>query len=157
MKFLVSALLCLVTGLAPAVAAKEITPLYELATAHMVTDILVDGGSLYAATFGGTVEVFDIASKTGTQRIALPKIRDFMGDEVPPKIYAIDRFDERLMIVSEGKSGYRNVHLYEAGKLRQLVDSDEKLFIKKGLFVDGDCCSGFSARRSSSIRSVRVS
>ncbi len=135
--------LCWALGVAAAVwglslTAAELTPRYELKTSSLVTDILVDGVNLYAATYGGSVEVFDTVSKKRVALISLPMITDFMGEEAAPKVYAIDRIGDRLMMVSEGRSGYRNVDLYEGGKVRRIIGSDAQLLIKKGLFVDED-------------------
>jgi hypothetical protein len=116
--------------------AKELHPACELNASGLVTDLLVDDGRLYAATYNGTVDIFDIATKKRTGQVSIPHIKDFMGDEIPAKIYSIDKIGDRLMMVSEGKSGYRNVFLYENGKVRQIIDHNAYLPIKKGLLVD---------------------
>ncbi len=119
-------------------AVPTLHPAAELPTSGLVTDLLVDNGKLYAATYAGTVDIFDIASKKRIGQIALPHIKDFMGDDIPAKIYSIDKFGDRIMMVSEGKSGYRNVFLYEHGKLSQIIDAHDYLPIKKGLLLDHD-------------------
>jgi len=118
--------------------ARDIRPVYELNASGLVTDLLVDDGKLYAATYNGTVDIFDIATKKRTGQVSIPHIKDFMGDEIPAKIYSIDKIGDRLMMVSEGKGGYRNVFLYENGKVRQIIDHTAYLPIKKGLLVDRD-------------------
>lgn len=131
-------LFCMAVLLAVSAHAKELKPQYTLAATHMVTDLVLDGSRLYAATFGGSVNIFDIGTRQLVGEIKLPMIRDFMGDEVPPKIYSIDKLGDRLMMVSEGKSGYRNVHIYDGKTLTQIIDYTQQFFIKKGLFVDED-------------------
>lgn len=131
-------LFCSVLLLTFSVHAEELKPQYALTATHMVTDLHLDDDRLYAATFGGSVNIFDLTAKKMVEEVKLPLIRDFMGDEVPPKIYSIDKLGERLMMVSEGKSGYRNVHIYNGKTLTQIVDYTQQFFIKKGLFVDED-------------------
>ncbi len=118
--------------------ARELHPVSSLTASGLVTDILVDDGKLYAATYNGTVDVFDIAEHNLSAQISLPRIKDFMGDEIPAKIYSVDKLGDTVMMVSEGKSGYRNVFLYEKGKLTQVIDHTAYLPIKKGLLVDHD-------------------
>ncbi len=116
----------------------DVRPAAELTADGLVTDILVDDGELYAATYSGRVDIFDIAARKKRAEVSIPRITDFMGDEIPAKIYSIDKVNGRLMLISEGKAGYRNVYLYENGKLDRVIDSSDYLPIKKGLFVDRD-------------------
>jgi len=118
------------------VYAKDIKPLYGLEASGLVTDILIDDGKLYASTFSGVVDIFDIKTRKLVDSIALPSITDFMGDVVPPKIYSVDRYDGKTVMVSEGKSGYRNIFIYDGKTLTQV--SDSKFFMKEAVFVDDD-------------------
>lgn len=117
---------------------REIGPASALTADGLVTDILVENGTLYAATYSGKVDVFDIASKKKQAVITIPTIIDFMGDEIPAKIYSIDKLGDVLMLVSEGKAGYRNVYLYKNDKLKKVIDSSASLPIKRGVLVDDD-------------------
>jgi len=118
--------------------SREIDPAAELTADGLVTDILFENGQLYAATYSGKVDIFDIASKKKQAVISIPNIIDFMGDEIPAKIYSIDKLGDVLMLVSEGKAGYRNVYLYQNEKLNKVIDSSDSLPIKKGVLVDED-------------------
>jgi len=129
-------MLFVMTLLSMSVYAKEMKPLSKLNASGMVTDILIDDGKLYASTFGGVVDIFDIKTKKLVDTISLPVIKDFMGDAVPPKIYSVDRLGDKAVMVSEGKSGYRNIFIYEGTTLTQI--SDSKFFMKEALFVDED-------------------
>ncbi|WP_345987770.1 hypothetical protein WCX18_11000 [Sulfurimonas sp. HSL1-2] len=117
---------------------REIGPAAALTADGLVTDILVENGELYAATYGGKVDVFDIAGRKKQAVITIPNIIDFMGDEIPAKIYSIDKLGDVLMLVSEGKAGYRNVYLYQNEKLKKVIDSSDALPIKRGVLVDED-------------------
>ena len=128
--------LLIITLLTATAYAKEIKPLYQLEASGMVTDILIDDGKLYASTFSGLVDIFDIKTKKRVGSIALPTITDFMGDVVAPKIYSVDRLAGKTLMVSEGKSGYRNVFIHDGKTLTQI--SDSQFFTKEGVFVDED-------------------
>ncbi len=129
-------ILLVTTLLTMTIYAKDIKPLYGLEASGMVTDILMDDGKLYASTFSGVVDIFDIETRKLIGSIALPSITDFMGDIAPPKIYSVDRLAGKTVMVSEGKSGYRNIFIYDGKTLTQI--SDSKFFMKEGLFVDED-------------------
>ena len=118
------------------IQAKEIQALYGLNASGLVTDILLDNDKLYAATFSGVVDILDIKTKKRDGYITLPFITDFMGDVMPPKIYALDHLNGKTVMLSEGKSGYRNVFLYDGKSLQKI--SDSKFFAKRVLFVDED-------------------
>ncbi len=120
----------------PFIEAKDIKPLYGLEASGMVTDILIDDGKLYASTFSGVVDIFDIKTKKLVDSISLPTITNFMGDVAPPKIYSVDRYNGKTVMVSEGKSGYRNIFIYDGKTLKQI--SDSQFFMKEGVFVDED-------------------
>ena len=139
MKLIRSLALSAVLTFGATLAAKEIEPLFRLSSStKMVTDLLIDGKTLYATTDGGIVDIFDIEKKEKTGAITLPGVKDFMGDLVAPKVFSIDKRGEKLVIVSKGESGYSNVHLHDGKELEQIIDAKYEFFIKKGLFVDDD-------------------
>ena len=112
------------------------TPTLSLKAKGDVQDILYDKGLLYAANSNGSVEIFDIASKNVLKTIQIPNIIDFVGDEIPAKIYSIDKIHDKLLIVSQGMKGYRNLWLYENNTLSLVFDIEQKYFIQKASFVD---------------------
>jgi WD40 repeat protein len=120
----------------PFLQAKEIKPLYKLTASGMVVDLLVDEGKLYASTDVGIVDIFDIATRKAIGKITLPGTKDFLGDIEPPKIYSIDKFGDKLLMVSQGEHGFRDVYIYDGKELKRIIDSSKEFFIKKGLFVD---------------------
>ncbi len=113
-----------------------LTPTFSLKAKGDVQDLLYKNNLLYAANSSGSIEVFDIQSKSVIKTITLPTILDFAGDEIPAKIYSIDLFYEKLLIVSQGLKGYRNLWIYENGKLIKIFDIDKKYFIQKASFLD---------------------
>jgi len=114
-------------------------PVFRLESSQKtVTDLLLDKQTLYAATGSGAVDVFDTAARTRVETIVLPGIRDFLGDTVAPKVYAVDKLGERLLITSQGVSGFRDVYLYENRALRKVIDAGEGLYITESRFVDAN-------------------
>lgn len=111
-------------------------PQYSIETSDMVTDLFLEGSTLYAATGVGVVDVIDTINRKRVETITLPSVKDFLGDLIPPKIYSIDKVGSKIVLVSQGKSGYRDVYIKEGEKLRRIIDSSKEFFIKKGLFVD---------------------
>lgn len=118
--------------------AKEIKPIAKLSASDMVTDILVSDGKLYAATHAGSVDIFDTSLKKLIERIKLPNIQDYLGEKISPKIYSIDKINDRILIVSQGPKAYREVYMYDKNCLEKVIDCSKKFLIRKGVFVDED-------------------
>lgn len=128
--------LCIVT--VSLLQANGIKPLHKLRASGMVYDMVISGSKLYAATDAGKVDVFDTATKEMVGMIELPGIKDFMGDLIDSKIYSVDVLDSNVLMVSAGKAGYRNVYLHDGKVLKKIIDSDMKLTVKEGRFIDED-------------------
>lgn len=112
-------------------------PEYTIHAKGAITSIFIESNILYVATDLGAIEIFDWKKNKLIKEIILPNIKDFMGDEIPPKVYSIDKIKgkDKLIIVSQGKHGFRNVFLYENKKLNQIFSADDKMMIKKACFV----------------------
>jgi len=118
--------------------AKEIKPLDRLHASGMVYDMVIDSGKLYAATDAGKVDIFDTVTKQIINKIELPGVKDFMGDLIDSKVYSVDVLSGRVMMVTAGEAGYRNVYLHDGKALKKIIDSQMKLTIKEGRFIDED-------------------
>lgn len=116
--------------------ADVIRPSDRLQASGMVYDLLVDDGMLYAATDAGQVDVFDVVTKQKVKTIDIPDIKDFMGDAVAPKIYSVDVMDGSVLMVSTGKSGYRNVYVHDGKSLRKIIGLEQKLTVKEARYID---------------------
>lgn len=101
-----------------------------------VVDIIYQDGKLYSATDAGCVDIFDFKSRAILEKIEVPKIKDFMGEEIDSKVYSVDKIKAKIMILSQDKEGFRRVHLYHGGKMELLIDSSEALTIAKAKFLD---------------------
>ena len=104
----------------------------------LATDILYNKENLYIATDSGEVEVFNTKSKKRVESVKLSKIKDFMGDAIESKIFAIDILKNTLLILSQDNGGYSRVHFYENDKLQTIISGEEKLNIIKAKFIDKD-------------------
>jgi hypothetical protein len=101
-----------------------------------VIDILYQDGRLYSATDAGCVDIFDFKSRAILKKIKVPKIEDFMREEIDSKVYSVDKINTKIMILSQDREGFRRVHLNQDGKTQLLIDSSKALTIAKAKFLD---------------------
>ncbi len=119
-------------------AVQNLSPAKVFKATGTVQSMVFQDGKLYAGTDNGSVEVFDITSNEKIKTIKIPDIKDFMGDTIAAKIYSIDLIDNKILIVSQGMKGYRNIFVYEKEKLEKVIGIDKKMFIQKAAFVAPD-------------------
>jgi len=118
-------------------AQKLIEPLHIYKVPKgLATDLLYNNGTLYIATDVGKVDIFSTKTKKEIASITLSKIKDFMGDEIDSKIFAIDMLENTLLILSQDNGGYSRVALYQNKKLKQIISQKERLNIIKAKFID---------------------
>jgi len=114
-----------------------VEPQYSLKAKGGVTSFFLEEQMLYAATDVGTIDVFDWRKRTLIKSIELPTIKDFMGDDIPPKIYAIDKCKDKMLAVSQGYRGFRNLYIIQNNKKEIFLDASlHKMMIKKASFVE---------------------
>jgi len=101
-----------------------------------VTDMVYKDAKLYAATAEGTVDIYDTKEQRLIKTIKVPNIKDFVGDEVASKVYSVDIVNGKIMIASQGKMGYRRVHIYENEKLTEVISTERSYTISKAKFID---------------------
>jgi len=132
--------LLLIAFLVQGLSMETLTPTKSFQAKGDVQDIFYDKNKniLYAANSNGSVELFDVESSLVIKTIELPTIIDFIGDVMPSKIYSIDVIEEKLLIVSQGMKGYRNLWIYENDTLTKIFDIDKKYFLQKASFIDKD-------------------
>lgn len=116
--------------------AKDIVPTYSLKASSFVSDFIVHQDRLYAGTDLGIIDVFNLRTQKIIHQISLPPSITPLGETVHAKIYSVDYLNGKLLFVSSGKEGYRNVWIYENYELRQIVDEKKKLLIKEARFID---------------------
>jgi len=102
-------------------------------------DMVLRGDKLVIGTDRGHIEVFDAKRFTRMEMIAIPNVKDFMGDEIPARVLSTDLFEGRYLLLSDsGKGGYSDLYIFENGKLEKLLNADDKKALIKARFVDKD-------------------
>ncbi len=123
--------------------SKDITPLFKLKASGLVSDFVIEGSRLYAATDQGSIDIFDLETQKIVDRIKLKSILTVRGELVPAQIYSVDRIDGKTLFVSKGESGYRNVWIHTGFELKKIIGEEKKLFVKKAHFANnGDLLLG---------------
>jgi len=117
--------------------AGDIVPFLEIEAKGIVKDIMIDDKNLYIATDNGLVQVYDVEKRKFIKEISLPKVKDFMGDMIPPKVFSVDFMDGRYMLLSDsGKGGYANLWIHENNETIQLINHELKKSVIKAKLVD---------------------
>ncbi|HFQ61192.1 MAG TPA: hypothetical protein ENK39_02680 [Epsilonproteobacteria bacterium] len=118
-------------------AAPVLTPTWKLDVNASVKDMVLHHHTLVIGTDNGTLRVYDLKEKKFTKTITLPKVKDFMGDLMPPKVFSVDAIDNRYVLLSDsGEGGYVNVWIHEAGKTTQIISAKDKKVLVKVRFID---------------------
>lgn len=118
--------------------AKDLKPTFVYNGSGGVTDLVYSDAKLYSATAEGAVDIYDTKEQKLIKTIRVPKIKDFAGDEVESKVYSVDIVDGKIMIASQGKMGYRRVHIYKDNNLSEIISTDKSFTISKAKFIDKD-------------------
>ena len=118
--------------------SETISPVKVLSASGYVYDITVDEKYLYAGTGHGELQIFDYDSNTVVDTITLPKIKDFMGDETYPKVFSVDHLNGKYLLLSEAKSGYRELYIHENNITTKIISVDDKQTLVKARFVDDE-------------------
>jgi len=137
MKRLLSALL-LITAILSA-SPISLTPEKVLEIDGVCEDLQYKDGLLIVGTDSGKMVVYDSKSLEKKLSLQLPKIKDFMGDEIDTKVFSVDYSDGRYLLLSDsGIGGYADLRIYENGKEKKIVSGEDGKAIIKARFVDKD-------------------
>lgn len=107
-----------------------------LESSGAVVDLLYKDGKLYSATAASSVDIFDVETKKIIKKIEVDKIKDFTGEIIDSKVYSVDIIKDKILILSQGKKGYRRVHIHENNKTDLIIPYTDKLYIAKAKFLD---------------------
>ena len=118
--------------------AKDIEPTFKLKSIGFVSDFVVVGEKIFVASDEGVVEVFDLKTQKVIEFITLKPLILANGELQTQRILSIDHLNDKLLIVSIGKSAYRNVWIYENHTLSKLLDEREKLTVKEARFINDE-------------------
>lgn len=131
MKYLL--VLSLVTSL---LLSAELTPKSMIETSGNVQQITLVEGKIIAGTSVGTVETYKLSDTSKLSLFQFPKIKDFTGDDVAPKVFSVDMVGNSLLAVVQASNGARELYTIENGKSQVLIDAQANLFISKAKFID---------------------
>lgn len=132
-------IITLLTLLLTLLFSQEINqPMSKFTSSGSVVDLLYKDGKLYSATNASCVDIFDFKSRELIKKIEVEKITDFMGDIVHSKVYSVDVIDDKILILSQDKQGFRRIHLHQNGKTELLFDYNKGLTIAKAKFLDSN-------------------
>jgi hypothetical protein len=103
-----------------------------------VRDMIIHDDILVVGTSSGAIEAYDLNTKEQLYKMQFSPIKDFMGDEILPKIFSVDylKGSHKYLAVVQTSSGARELFIIDGEKKEKLITENEKLFISKAKFVD---------------------
>ena len=118
-------------------AVPVLSPVDTIEVNGTAKDMVLVNGTLVVATDMGHIEVYNAQNRQKTKEIAIPDVKDFMGDIMPARVMSTDLIDGQYLLLSDsGKGGYSDLYLYKEGKLQKLIGPEDKEAIIKARFVD---------------------
>lgn len=115
---------------------KELNPKFSLKASGGVTNLVLKENLLLASTTASSVDIFDIEKKELIKKIEIEKIKDFTNQAIDSKVYSTDIIDNKILILSQGQSGGRDIFIYENEKLENIISHKDRLFIAYAKFLD---------------------
>ncbi len=120
-------------------AAPTISPAQSIHISGLAKDMVVNSPNIYIGTTHGKLQVYDMNANKFTKEISLPKIKDFMGDEIFAAAASIDYMDGRYLLLSDsGDRGYTDLWIHENNITKKIISSKDKMTLVKARFVDKD-------------------
>jgi len=118
-------------------ASSVVTPVQQIKVNGVAKDMVLRDNTLIVATDNGVVQVYDYEAKVFSKIITLPKVKDFIGDLVPARIFSVDKLTSRYVLLSDsGKGGYANLWLHENNTTTQVLMHTDKIAAIKARFVN---------------------
>jgi len=131
-KIFIALLMCIVW----VKGAMVLFPVVEIPVNGTTKDMVLRDDELLIGTDSGVLQIYDHEAKVFTQTIALPKVKDFVGDMIPPRVFSVDKIEERYLLISDsGKGGYVNLWIHENNVTTQLLSHTDKIAAIKARFV----------------------
>ncbi len=115
---------------------KELRPTFSLVADGGVTELMYEDSKLYASTVNSSLDIFDLDKKKKISFIEVEKIKDFMGDIIESKMYSFDILGDKILLLSQGNKGGRNINIFSNGNLKNIINEKQKLYIAKAKFID---------------------
>lgn len=118
-------------------ASSVVTPVQQIKVNGVAKDMVLRDNTLIVATDNGAVQVYDYEAKVFSKIITLPKVKDFIGDLVPARVFSVDKLASRYVLLSDsGKGGYANLWLHENNTSTQVLMHTDKIAAIKARFVN---------------------
>lgn len=118
-------------------ASSVVTPVQQIKVNGVAKDMVLRDNTLIVATDNGAVQVYDYEAKVFSKIITLPKVKDFIGDLVPARVFSVDKLASRYVLLSDsGKGGYANLWLHENNTTTQVLMHTDKIAAIKARFVN---------------------
>lgn len=105
----------------------------EIKTNYPITNLLLKDKNLYISTDNGEVLVYDVEQNQTIKTINLPQISSYFEIKLP-KVFSIDAFNDKILILSEDDYYKRAIYIYENGALNKIKLDNES--VKKALFIN---------------------
>lgn len=106
----------------------------ELNLAYDVTNINLKGENLLISTDGGKFYIYNVKDGNFTTQISLPNVKTYYDDAQKAKIFNADEINRKILILSQGDFGKKQLFILQRGVLSSLNLKSES--IKKALFID---------------------
>ncbi len=118
--------------------ASILKPYSMIEASGNVIGIVIHNNTIAVSTDAGTIESYNLKTKEQLSKTKFPMIKDFIGDEIYPKVFSIDfqKSTNRYLAVVQGTSGFRELFTVKGDIKYRLVSEKDKLFISKAKFVD---------------------
>ncbi len=114
-----------------------VNPTHQIEANGTVKDMVLNVTELVIGTDNGLVQVYDTVEKRFVKEIQLAKIKDFMGDEIPARVFSVDVYEGRYLFLSDsGKGGYTNLWIEENNQTHLIIGAEQKQAMIKARFID---------------------
>ncbi|RDU63478.1 WD40 repeat domain-containing protein [Helicobacter sp. MIT 14-3879] len=113
-------------------------PYKKIITKNFIISSMLYKDILYVSTNNGVVEVYNIKSKKNLYNIKLDSIKDYLNNDINPKIFQTHTIDgKNILILSQDSNGDSKLFIYDGLKLNKININSEPI-IKKAYFVDNE-------------------
>lgn len=118
--------------------ASVLHPIQTLEAEGNVVALSLHKDKLIAGTDNGILEVFDTKNSQKIFETKFAKIKDFMGDEIAPKVFCVDydALSNSYLAVIQAGSGARELVFIQGKEQRKLLDKSKKLYISQAKFAN---------------------
>lgn len=116
--------------------SKQIKPSETFQASAGVSDLALKDKLLYVATANGSLDIFNIETKQLVQKLEVPRIKDFLGEQIAPKIFSVDIIKNKILLVTQGEKGFRTLYEFKNNRLESLITIDNKMSIVKAKYIN---------------------